>query len=283
MFKKRGVISIFYKFHKSPYGGANQFLLALCREFRKKGFVVEYNRISRKSHACLFNSFNFDFQLLRDSKKSGCMMVHRIDGPFGIYRGTDDRIDREVLKINQEIAAATIFQSQYSYNEYLKMGFNFNSPRIIMNAADPTIFNKRERILFNPQRKIRIISNSWSDNPNKGAEVYKWLDDNLDWDKFEYTFVGRSQTEFSRIRMLAPLRSKSLAKLLHQHDIYIAASRYDPCSNALIEALACGLPAIYLKSGGHPEIVGEAGFGFSVKEDILGLLDRLVREYKYRQ
>jgi glycosyltransferase involved in cell wall biosynthesis len=83
--------------------------------------------------------------------------------------------------------------------------------------------------------------------------------------------------------MLAPLRSKSLAKLLHQHDIYIAASRYDPCSNALIEALACGLPAIYLKSGGHPEIVGEAGFGFSVKEDILGLLDRLVREYKYRQ
>ena len=36
-----------------------------------------------------------------------------------------------------------------------------------------------------------------------------------------------------------------LAELLRAHDVYLAPSRDDPCSNALLEALACGLPAAY--------------------------------------
>ena len=65
--------------------------------------------------------------------------------------------------------------------------------------------------------------------------------------------------------------------------MYLAASRDDPCSNALLEALACGLPAVFLRSGGHPELVGEAGLGFDEAEELPPLLDRLVGELGERR
>jgi glycosyltransferase involved in cell wall biosynthesis len=68
--------------------------------------------------------------------------------------------------------------------------------------------------------------------------------------------------------------------LLREHDVYITASKNDPCSNSLIEALSCGLPAVYLQSGGHPEIVKQAGAGFEAQEQVPALLDQVVKEYE---
>jgi glycosyltransferase involved in cell wall biosynthesis len=130
---------------------------------------------------------------------------------------------------------------------------------------------------------VKIIASSWSDHPNKGGPVYKWLDTQLDWTRFEFTFVGRTQFEFQNIRSLPAVPSHELAALLQQHDIYITASLHESCSNALIEALSVGLPAIYVQSGGNPEIVKQAGFGFTDKEEIPHLLQLLVEEYKTRQ
>ena len=255
----------------------------LYQELERRSLILERNRISATTPVCLFNSFNFDFDRLRRLTRTGCRMVHRVDGPISIYRGWDDGTDNRIWEINQELADATIFQSTYSYEAYLDLGLEFRSPRVIMNATNPNIFHPRGRITFDRRRKIRIISTSWSDNPNKGAATYKWLDDHLDWDRFEYTFVGRSTLQFDRIQKVPPVASDALAGLLREHDVFIIASRNDPCSNALIEALASGLPAIYLTSGGHPEIVGEAGFGFTSDEAIPNLLDRLIEDYATRR
>jgi len=79
--------------------------------------------------------------------------------------------------------------------------------------------------------------------------------------------------------MIAPVASADLASELRQHDVYITASRNDPCSNSLLEALACGLPALFLNSGGHPEIAGQAGLPFEVPGEIPALLEQLVTNY----
>ena len=210
-------------------------------------------------------------------------MIHRVDGPLSIYRGFDDGTDRKIFELNKQIADATIFQSQFSLKKHLELGFNFTNPSVIPNAADPAIFNPQGRIPFSEIRKIQLISVSWSDNVNKGAPVYQWLDDHLDWDRFEYTFVGRIRVSFKNIRTLSPITSEELAQQLRQNDIFITASRNDPCSNSLIEALACGLPALYLDSGGHPEIVGEAGVAFQDAAEVPALLSRLIAEYSRRQ
>ena len=42
----------------------------------------------------------------------------------------------------------------------------------------------------------------------------------------------------------------------------------DPCPNTVIEAMACGLPILYSKSGGLTEIVGnKCGYGMLVDEN----------------
>jgi glycosyltransferase involved in cell wall biosynthesis len=70
---------------------------------------------------------------------------------------------------------------------------------------------------------------------------------------------------------------------MRAHDVYLAPSRDDPCSNALLEALACGLPAAFRRSGGHPELVGEAGIGFDDAEELLDVFTRLAGELEKRR
>ena len=276
-------ISIFHAFHKPPYGGSNQFLLALRDELRDCGFRVGENHIAPRTKSCILNAFAFDSHLLRRKRRSGCRVLHRVDGPVGTYRGTDHTVDQQVADLNAEFADTTVFQSQYSYAANLALDLQFKSPVIISNAANPRIFNRLGRVPFGRDRKIRLISSSWSSNPNKGAASYRELESLLDWDKFEYTFVGRTEVQFDSIRTLDPVPSDGLADLLRQHDVYVTASLHDPCSNAVIEALTCGLPVIYVNSGGHAELVADAGYPFSHVTEIPDLLDRLVDEYETRQ
>jgi glycosyltransferase involved in cell wall biosynthesis len=276
-------LSIFHKFAPPPSGGGHQFLRALSHECQQRGLTVENNSISHSTRACLFNSFNFDERRLRRMRRSSVLYVHRVDGPIDQYRGTDNGIDRHIWLINQTFADKTIFQSRYSLEKHLTLGMEFSNPVVCMNAADPSIFNSSNRIAFSSDRKVRLIASSWSDNINKGSAVYTWLDQNLDWSRFEFVFVGRSPVKFQNIKIIDPIPSKEMAIQLKQNDIYITASRNDPCSNSLIEALSCGSPALYLRSGGHPEIVKNAGLGFTDPAEIPALLDKIIGDYSYFQ
>ena len=65
-------VAIFHEFSPPPGGGGHQFLRALWDEFEQRGLRVENNVISVTTRACLFNSFNFDFDRLRRFRKAGC-------------------------------------------------------------------------------------------------------------------------------------------------------------------------------------------------------------------
>ena len=101
-------LAVFHEYAPPPSGGGNQFVAALVRELEGRGLDVEWNRISGGTPACLFNSFNFGFRRLRRFAREGVRMVHRVDGPIGVYRGFDDGTDRRIARINDELADATI-------------------------------------------------------------------------------------------------------------------------------------------------------------------------------
>lgn len=273
-------LSIFHEFEPPPTGGGHQFLRAFIRHAETLGLCIENNMVSRTTRACMFNSFNFSPNRLLRTRRDSVLYVHRVDGPIDVYRGYDNGVDRNIHSINQKMAVKSIFQSRYSLEKHLELGMEFKNPTVILNAADPEIFNRQGKITFSRQRKTRLIAASWSNNLNKGAPDYQWLDEHLDWDRYEMTFVGQSQIAFKNINMLPAVNSYKLAALLREHDIYITASRHDPCSNSLIEALTCGLPAVYRQSGGHPEIVNQAGVGFEAAEQIPALLDAVVESYE---
>jgi glycosyltransferase involved in cell wall biosynthesis len=280
--RDRRDVSVFHEFHPPPYGGGNQFLLALVQEFRRRGLAVETNRVSGRTEACLYNSFNFDFHRLRRFARAEVRMAHRVDGPVGVYRGFDDGTDRRIAAIN-ELADVTILQSEFSLAKHAELGLELRNPIVVHNAVDPAIFHPPETREARTGRRLRVIATSWSPNPRKGADILAWIDQNLDFDAFEVTFAGNTELTFERINVLAPLPSAQLADVLRSQDVYLAASRDDPCSNALLEGLACGLPAAFLRSGGHPELVGEGGMGFDDVEELPGVLGRLRAELDDRR
>ncbi len=270
-------LAVFHEFRPPPYGGGNQFLLALVGELERRGLRVERNTVSATTRACLLNSYNFDFDRLRALRRRGCRMVHRVDGPIGIYRGADDGTDARIAAINAELADATVFQSAYSLDKHAELGLELRSPTVIHNAVDPAIFHPGERPPLGG-RRLRIVSVSWSDNPNKGGETYRWLDERLDRARFEYTFVGRIDLPLPRGTTVPPVPSAEVAERLRAHDVLLTASLHESCPNHVLEALACGLPVLYADSGATGELVGDAGFPFDDRSQLPALLDRAAGE-----
>ncbi len=287
MDSKKLKVSILVEFKESPYGGGNQFLKALKKNFVKKGI---YEEIPRNADVILINSYPFKeeyrFKQVFHFHRQNKLIIHRIDGPLHIYRGNkkDFRIDKIIYYFNRKFADGTIFQSNWSKLKNYELGYKSNNyETVILNASDLDIFNKHGKVNFNKNRKINLIASSISLNWRKGFKIYQYLDKNLDFSKYNMTFVGNSPISFTNIKSIRPLKSKDVVNLLKKHDIFITASQDDPCSNSLIEALQCGLPAIVLDSGGHPEIIGNAGVKFKNRKEIIEAIEEIVLYYEKYQ
>lgn len=273
-------VSILREFKKPPYGGGNQFMLALRKGMEDLGVTVLNNKINKDIDAYIFDSSWLKKDILMKLRKlQNPLVAHRIDGPIQLYRGSDSSADDEIFELNREFATVTIIQSQFTLDKLLSLQYKPKNPVIVYNSINPEIFYPKKNAELK-SNKIKIISASWSDNPKKGGAVYKWLDGNLDFQKIEYTFVGRVKETLSNIKLVPPVDSQKLADMLRDHDIYITASENDPCSNSLIEALACGLPAIYRNSGGHPELVQNGGLPFDTADQIPEQIEKICKSYQ---
>jgi glycosyltransferase involved in cell wall biosynthesis len=255
-------------------------MMALRGALKRLGVRVVNNSFSGGVDVHICNSAWFDRDLFEKKAAAALVrMIHRIDGPTTLYRGEGSVEDDRIFELNRQFASATVFQSAYCFKKSYELGYRAVAPVVIHNSVDPGVFHDRGRVGFDPGRKVRLISSAWSDNPRKGGPLFKWLDEHLDWDRFEYTFVGRVKERFDRINHIPPQNSQALAGLLREHHIFVSASRHEPCSNALLEAMGCGLPVLYRDDGGNGELVSFAGRPFTGKEDILDQLDRLVDAY----
>jgi glycosyltransferase involved in cell wall biosynthesis len=276
-------IKIIFDLKNEPSGGGNQFLKALKEYFLSRG---SYSDNAMSADLLLFNSY----QCIRETanlkhKYPDCLFIHRIDGPIRLYNSPDDRRDAVAYTAMKQIADGTVFQSEWSKKKNIDLGIPKTTfETTIMNAPDKSIFNPIDRKFIKSGGKTRLIATSWSANWNKGFDAYQWLDRHLDFSRYEMIFVGNSPVEFKNIQHIRPLPSWELAKELKKSDIFITASKNDPCSNSLIEALHCGLPAIVRNDAGHPEIAGNSGEVFKNVEEIPTLIDKIIQHYmNYQQ
>jgi len=272
-----GTIVLWSNFQPPPYGGANQFLLALKKALENRGYTVLKNDWQTPAEAHIFNAMSFDYSHLAQLRKlhPKAVFVHRIDGPMSRYRGTDPSENDDIIFGINEAMDATVFQSAYSLCGCRALGYQAVSPSIVRNAVDPELFHSKDRPERRENKKIRLLSTSWSDNPKKGRDIFAALDRTLDFDRYEYRFLGRCEGKFDNIQVVPPQPSEQVAQALRTADIFVFASAFESASNALIEALACGTPVVYLDSGGNREIVGPAGLAFKEASEIPKLLDTM--------
>ena len=288
------LVSFWHEFVEPPWGGGNQFMLALKGECERRAVEVTRNGEGEPATAHLIQSVWFDADRVRDAARANnARVVHRVDGPLSLIRRTKEALDldRRCYAINNELAVATGVQSWHMLEATYQLGFRPVRPVIVTNACDPAIFHPHtgddpadpEPWRHRDDPRVRIVATSWSDNPGKGAAVFEWLDRHADHDRYAFTFIGRVAAELPRWTIIDAQPSEPLADLLRGQDIYLAASRDDPCSNALIEALSCGLPSLYFDSGGHRELARFGGLPFEHPFAIPGLLDRVRAHYRAYQ
>lgn len=269
-------VHILYSFRTGPWGGGNQFLKSL------KDWMIENNHyvenpndadvlISNSHHFAIDggnHSWSEYLKLVKNKK-----VIHRIDGPIHLYRDNDLYIDKIIRNFTNSFADGVVFQGNWSAEKNIEFQIGKNSDyTVIPNAPRPKVFNSNNK-KASKDSKVKLISVSWSSHENKGFEYYDYLDKNLDFSKYEYTFVGNTQKKFNHIKVLEPLESAELAELLQEQDIFITASKNDPCSNSLIEAIHCGLVPIVLDSGGHPELVKKKELIFTDNSDLISKIE----------
>lgn len=272
-------VSILYDFKDTPWGGGNSFLTALRGEFQKQGV---YKDDPTEAEVVIFNlnpGALFSIHKLFSFKKQNpdIAVLARLDGPIFDIRGRDLIVDKMFFVLIKEVCDGVIYQSQWSLGKNRDLGLEPQAHEtIIYNGSNSEIFypvqNKTQ------EGKIKLICTSWSPGLGKGFDLYKYLDENLDFKKYEFEFVGNSPYQFTNIKMSPPLGHQELAEKLRGSDIFITASQSDPCSNSLIEGLSCGLPAVVLNDGGHPEIVKQAGETFTSVDDVKQAIEEVATD-----
>ena len=267
---------ILYDLSKTPWGGANQFLKALKNELIVRDL---YTDNLDSVDVLIVNSHHW-FDRLDElkstvNKNPNLVIIHRIDGPISFARGTNnDYLDKMIVTFSDIFARGIVYQSLWSQNKHIDIGLYKEIPsKIIYNAPDKNIFNCKDVKNFHREKRIRIISSSWSANKNKGFGIYKFLDENLDFSKYEMCFVGNTSLSFKNIKHIPAVGSKRLSELLRRSDLFIQASEIEACSNALIEAMHCGLVPIAKNSSSNPELIQFGGVLFNDHNDIIDVID----------
>lgn len=158
--------------------------------------------------------------------------------------------------------------------------------QVIFNACDlKDYYPDNEKHL--DKKNIKLVTHHWSDNYNKGFEIYNKIDELLGTDKFKqikFTYIGRYLPNYipKNINYIPPLSEAKLGNELRKHDVYLTASLYEPGGIHQLEGMASGLPVLYRKnSGGIKESIGKCGEEYDSVDDMMIMLDKIVNNYEY--
>ena len=242
----------------APHGGSYVFLRYLRAFLEDNGHRV--TRDPDEYHDVLFAiSFMVPAGLIRRAKSrfADLKVVHRVDGSAREY-GRYDGADMRLASVNL-LADLTVFQSYYGrYATKRKRKIISNDGPVIHNPVDLQVFRPSD---FSPLRDARPISlchTVHSTNPMKGvANVYSVAAACPD---VEFVLCGtyRNIPKLPNVSVRERVSHRDLADIYRSCHAYVTFTENDACPNTVIEALASGLPVLYLKSGGTPELVGSA-------------------------
>lgn len=271
----------------TSWGGGAHFASAMADYLTSKGHEVVY-RLERKIDVIWMldprsEEGGADVNQIKAYKilNPGVKVIHRIN-ECDMRKGTKD-MDKLLMSAN-EIADETIFISEWLREYFVQKGFSKRSHVVINGCRSDFFYPLEDKKLEYP---VKLVTHHWSDNWMKGFDVYQFLDEIVSKNpQLEFTYVGRYNPSYRPIatKIVSPLFGKALGDELRKHDIYVTASRFEPCGMHHIEGAACGLPVLYHKDGGAiPEVCKNHGLEFFDKDSLYDSLEKMVNNYgEYR-
>ena len=271
-------ISIGTRIKDGPWGGGNLFAINLKKFLEKKGHKVIHNlddedidiilmtEPRKTSESSAFTQI--DVRNYLNYIKNDAIVVHRFN-ECDERKGTN-YVNKYLINANQ-YSDQNVFVSNWLKNLFLEQGLKNLNNTVIYAGADSQVFNNTNYNLWNQESKMRIVTHHWGSNWNKGFGIYSKIDELLEnsyWkNKIEFTYIGNLPKNFSfkNTKHIEPLSGLKLAEEIKKSYVYLTASINEPSGNHHIEAAQCGLPVMYIDSGGTPEYC--KGYGHIFTED----------------
>ena len=290
-------ISIGSKFIEGPYGGGNLFVKNLQHYLIKNGHKVTYDlKDDDIDVILLINPLldseqstydNFDINFYQKYKNPNAISVQRINECD--ERKATNHVNKSIIKSNENIDY-TIYVSNWIQEIFVKQGLEKINSSVILGGANKKHFNTENKKFWDGNYPIKLVTHHWSSNWMKGFDSYKEIDEILNsniWkEKLEFTYIGNlpKDFKFKNVKTILPLEEKELGEELKKHDIYITGSINEPSGNHHIEAAQCGLPILYINSGGITEYCKNYGLEFSLEnlEERLNFLINNYQEFKLK-
>ena len=265
-------VSIGYKEIDGPWGGGNNFRINLSKYLIEKGISVTNNLRDRNIDIIILTeprlssfSSSYTYREIYYYKKlvnPNVMVIHRINE-------CDERKNtnymNNLLKRANIVSDHTVFVSQWLKKIHSNNDIGLDSSSVILSGADNTIFNNIGKIRWNKREKLKIVTHHWGNDWNKGFKIYSELDELINEQKnFEFTYIGNlpENFKFKNSNYLKPLSGLDLSEELKSHHLYLTASLNEPSGNHHIEAAQCGLPLMFINSGGIVEYCIDYGLMF---------------------
>lgn len=244
-----------------PWGGGNKLISSIW-DYNKKFFNIK-NITSQRDISnidCILivgmdqDEYGFSAEQLCEFKtrfNNDVRIVFRVN-ENDARKGTTN-VDNRIIKLMSKVDH-TIFVSKWLQEYFSKKDCDILRSSIIINGVDSSVF--KPNIKFN-NNKVNIVTSHWSSHDLKGFDIYNQLDEFVGKNSnYTFTYIGREQGKFKNTKVIKPLFGKELGDELGKYDVYVSASRYEPGSNSVLEALSCKIPVfIHINSGGCCEFI----------------------------
>jgi len=281
------------KIVEGPWGGGNLFLINLKNYLLKNGVEVVFDLRDEDIDVILFtdprNSIGSTSTITKNKidkylrNKTKTVVVQRINECD--ERKNTKGVNKKYINASK-VADHVVFVSSWLESLYISQGIEKNKTSVILSGSNEDYFNTLDKQYWDKSKKIKLITHHWSSNWMKGFKIYEKIDNYLrDTDlneKLEFTYLGNypKNLEFNKTLTLPPVDEIQTAKILKDHHIYITASINEPSGNHHIEAAQCGLPILYLDSGGVTQYC--EGFGVSFSENnLIEKIIEIMNEYDF--
>lgn len=278
------------KLQKGPWGGGNRFLDALLTALKRRGDQIVFDLMEdnidvivvldprHRNPAVTFTPGAVLRYLLRRNPEA--VVVHRIN-ECDERKGTHTMNWR--LRLANYCADATVFIGTWLCT--LDVWRRESEDRIILNGADPIVFNDRGHRPWDGIGPLRLVTHHWGGHRLKGFDVFERLDamiGSTDWrDRLELTYIGNLPTASTlpNTRIVGPLDGVELAEAIRANHAYVTASVNEPAGMHHIEGALCGLPLLFRQSGALPEYCAGFGEPFNGPGDVEAALISLMARY----
>jgi glycosyltransferase involved in cell wall biosynthesis len=271
-----------------PWGGGNWWLTQMVGHLREHSYEVRFDL--RRGAGCVVLvdprvdgnvAFGADEIERHRFRHPAARCLHRIN-ECDLRKGTNE-IDALLAEANR-VADHTVFISAWLRDYHAERWFDRSRPHtVIHNGADPAVFNPAGAAELDRHGTMRLVTHHWSDNPQKGFDVYQEVDRLLAAGKLprvELWVIGRwpQDSDWRAARTFPPVTGPELADLLRQCHVYLTASRWEPGGMHHVEGAQCGLPVLYHEDGGG--IVETASrYGIGYRDDVAGAIGEMRKRY----